>query len=128
MTCFDGSRPWVELGDWPNDDEGEKQARLSAAEHSKQMRQLKAVASNGAQPNGASAADIAAMTTWLKTWLKAREVRGLTSVRGDRGGVSYRVWVPDGKKKLVSRNPYGHPASGAIGEKSATPAGATFVS
>ena len=43
MTCIDRSRPWVELGHWPNDEEGEKQARLSAAEHTKQMRQLKAV-------------------------------------------------------------------------------------
>jgi len=113
VTCIDGSRPWVELGEWPNDEEGEQLARFSAAEHSKQMRQLKAVASNGAQLSGASAADIAAMTTWLKTWLKAREVRGLTSVRENRshyeqhiepalGAGHVRSWTVDDLRKLCN--------------------------
>jgi len=113
VTCIDRSRPWIELGDWPNDEEGERRARLSAGEHTKQMRQLEAVAPNGALPAGASHADIAAMATWLKTWLKARETRGLTSVRENRShyeqhiksglGLGHvRSWTVDDLRKLCN--------------------------
>src|SRR4051812_25004148 len=31
ITCHDGSRPWLELGDWPNSKQGRARAKETAA-------------------------------------------------------------------------------------------------
>jgi integrase len=99
ITCSDGSRPWLELGDWPNSEQGKARAREAVAHHSERARALGIVAAPQ-RGSKAHAARLASSTTaegetvaeYAARWLADRERRGLASVGTDRSRLKAHVY------------------------------------
>jgi hypothetical protein len=84
ITLNDGSRPWIHLPAGLT----EKQARAKATSLTETARKGGGVlASRG----GGDAPSEETFEAWADRWCKAREERGLTSVKDDRGRL--RKWV-----------------------------------
>ena len=80
FTAWDGSRPWVRLGEWPNSPQGRERAKDAAAHHAPRFKAGNYVAKPQRGPKarafrrGASA--------WWDDYFKHREALGLQSTEG----------------------------------------------
>jgi len=103
ITCADGSRPWLDLGDWPNSPQGRARAQESAAHWTEVARErgvggvpsLKAVQLRGDVANGGELFD-----EYLKRWFAEREERGLSSIATDRSRMRVHVSPTLGAKMM----------------------------
>jgi integrase len=86
VTCADGSRPWIKLGDWPNSPQGRERARAQVAAWTERLREQ----SLGANPRGGAPLGDS-FAEYVKRWLEDRERRGLSSVSTDRGRLALHV-------------------------------------
>lgn len=91
ITCVDGSRPWLDLGAWPNSPQGRERAKEAAAAATERARELGAVSLprriGVASYSGAGET----VEEYAVRWLKDRERRGLSSVASDRGRLEKHV-------------------------------------
>jgi integrase len=80
ITCHDGSRPWVELGDWPNNPQGRARARETAAHMTERFRADGIV---GTPQRGPKAKALRATAlAWWDGYFKHRESLGFNSNEG----------------------------------------------
>jgi integrase len=106
ITCSDGSRPWVELGDWPRSPQGRERAREEVAALTEGIRSRGLGAVPVSAPRSRSKAEGEAFGTFASRWLADRQRRGLSSVSTDRGRLELHV-VPllrDKPVQAVSRD------------------------
>src|SRR6187549_2920410 len=105
VTAVDGSRPWIELGDWPNSQEGRARARAAARAWSERIRERGVCAvPTMRRPGKAARAGCACSETfeeYSQRWLNEREARGVTSVRSDRSRMKMHV-TPEWRERSVA--------------------------
>ncbi len=95
ITCNDGSRPRIPLGDFPNSPQGRERAKESAAHWTEQAREQGVVAvrrprrAKGAPPQGPAPGE--SVAKYVERWLEDRERRGLSTVDTDRGRLELHV-------------------------------------
>jgi integrase len=80
FTASDGSRPWVELGAWPNSPQGRARAKETAAHHAPRFRAEGFIATPQRGPK-AQAFRLGA-PAWWDDFFKHREALGLGSSEG----------------------------------------------
>jgi integrase len=107
VTSVDKSRPWIELGDWPNSQEGRARAKETAASWSERVRErgvgvvpqarraARKVATSGGETFGA----------YAERWLNDREARGVASVRSDRSRMKTHVTPEWRSRPMTSIQP-----------------------
>ena len=80
IPCHDGSRPWVELGDWANSPQGRARAKETAAHHTERFRADEIV---GMPQRGPKAkAFRAGASAWWDDYFKHRASLGFDSCQG----------------------------------------------
>src|ERR1700742_2240340 len=77
FTASDGSRPWVELGVWPNSPQGRARAQETAAHHAPRFRAEGFIATPQRGPK--ARAMRAAAPAWWDEYFKHRESLGFNS-------------------------------------------------
>jgi integrase len=91
ITCVDGSRPWLDLGGWPNSPQGRERAKEAAAAATERARELGLVATPRGSKASTVPADAQTTSEFVSRWLADRERRGLSSIGTDRGRLKLHV-------------------------------------
>ncbi len=103
ITLIDGSRPWVDLGDWPNSPQGRARAQESAAHQTERAREL-GVVSTPKKRKGEPAPEQPPGETfdaYAVRWFADREARGLSSLSTDRSRIRVHVSPTLGDKPMA---------------------------
>jgi integrase len=111
ITCNDGSRPWEELGQWPNSPQGRARAQETAAGVTERFRALGIVAvpQRGQKARALGSGEGRLRHTvgqqetfdeYAKRWFVEREERGLSSLSTDRSRVRVHVSPILGSKPM----------------------------
>jgi hypothetical protein len=80
ITCHDGSRPWVELGEWPNSPQGRARAKETAAHMTERLRAEGIVGTPQRGPKAKALRSTAPV--WWDEYFKHRESLGFDSNEG----------------------------------------------
>jgi hypothetical protein len=81
ITCVDGSRPWLDLGAWPNSPQGRERAKEAAAAATERARELGMVATPVKGPKAhalRASKPTSAAADWWEAYLSDRRTRGMS--------------------------------------------------